>query len=496
MTTLQFKCTLLSDVILNQKAATEGPNQTLDFIPGSNFLGIVASKLYPKKEDEKAYQETLNLFHSDKVRFGDAHPSGSGIRGLKIPASMFYPKLKKPNDECYIHHLIPENQLNSDAFKKKQIKQCRSGFYLFDNNQANKVKTDTNFAIKSAYDKDLRRSKDEHMFGYESLQKGLELYFEVEVDDEALAETVKKALVGKDKRIGRSRSAQYGLVSIEEFDFTEQKSKAATNDKVTVYADGRLIFLDEEFGLPTFCPTAEQLGFSKKDKILWEKSQIRTFQYAPWNFTRQCFDADRCGIEKGSVFVVKTAKKEFKSQYVGSYRNEGFGKVIYNPEFLEVKDPSTGLAKYQILPYEDVEKKRPSVSLSGTPLLNYLEAQQQMEKREQEVYQKVNKWVGDHKAKFKGELFASQWGAIRSIAMTHKSLEDLKKELFEKTVTHNGKSISAAYLTHGVAADKWNERGRKKALEDFMKDLDDNNAQMAVINLAAEMAKKCKEDRQ
>lgn len=154
------------------------------------------------------------------------------------------------------------------------------------------------------------------------------------------------------------------------------------------------------------------------------------------------------------------------------------------------------MAKYQILPYEDVEKKRPSVSLSGTPLLNYLEAQQQMEKREQEVYQKVNKWVGDHKAKFKGELFASQWGAIRSIAMTHKSLEDLKKELFEKTVTHNGKSISAAYLTHGVAADKWNERGRKKALEDFMKDLDDNNAQMAVINLAAEMAKKCKEDRQ
>lgn len=53
MTTLQFKCTLLSDVILNQKAATEGPNQTLDFIPGSNFLGIVASKLYPKKRTKK-----------------------------------------------------------------------------------------------------------------------------------------------------------------------------------------------------------------------------------------------------------------------------------------------------------------------------------------------------------------------------------------------------------------------------------------------------------
>lgn len=434
------------------------------------------------------------IFHSGKVRFGNAHPSYGETRSLKIPASMFHPKLKKASDECYIHHLIPSEQLESDAFKKKQIKQCRSGFYLFDNNQANEVKTDTKFAIKSAYDKEKRRSKDELMFGYESLQKGLELYFEVEVDDEALKEKVKKALVGKNKRVGRSRSTQYGLVSIEEFDFKEQESKTATGDEVTVYADGRLIFLDE-FGLPTFCPTAEQLGFSEKDKILWEKSQIRTFQYAPWNSTRQYFDADRCGIEKGSVFVVKTTQTDFASKHVGSYNNEGFGKVIYNPEFLKVKDPSMGMAKYQILPYEDVEKKRSSVSLSGTPLLNYLEAQQQMEKREQEVYQKVNKWVGDHKAKFKGELFASQWGAIRSIAMTHKSLKDLKKELFEKTVTHNGKSIPAAYLTHGVAADKWNERGRKKALEDFMKDLDDNNAQMAVINLAAEMAKKCKEDR-
>ena len=44
MSILKFKCTLLSDVILNQKAATEGPNQTLDFIPGSCFLGIVASQ--------------------------------------------------------------------------------------------------------------------------------------------------------------------------------------------------------------------------------------------------------------------------------------------------------------------------------------------------------------------------------------------------------------------------------------------------------------------
>ena len=87
MSVLQFKCTLLTDVILNQKAATEGPNTTLDFIPGSNFLGIVANKYQTFAEAGMA----MEVFHSGNVRFGDAHPSNSDFRGLKVPASMFYP---------------------------------------------------------------------------------------------------------------------------------------------------------------------------------------------------------------------------------------------------------------------------------------------------------------------------------------------------------------------------------------------------------------------
>ena len=72
MKVLNFRCTLLSDVVLNQKSATEGTNVTLDFIPGNCFLGIVAGTLYNtlSKPEEKNL-----LFHSGKVRFGDAHPN-------------------------------------------------------------------------------------------------------------------------------------------------------------------------------------------------------------------------------------------------------------------------------------------------------------------------------------------------------------------------------------------------------------------------------------
>lgn len=483
MSVLKFKCTLLSDVILNQKAATEGPNETLDFIPGSCFLGIVASEYDKFNNEDKA----IEIFHSGKVRFGDAHPSTGNFRGLKVPASMFHPKLKEVSEELYIHHKIPN--LNDNELKQKQLKQCRSGFYNFSSIEATQIETKVNFAIKSAYDKETRHSKDEQMYGYQSLQKGLTLYFEVEITNESLVKEIKDALIGK-KRIGRSRTAQYGLVEITETEFDEVKSQQSNGQYVEVYADGRLIFLDDE-GLPTFQPKVEQLGL--QGEICWEKSQIRTFQYAPWNFKRQCFDTDRCGIEKGSVIVVKTDTCPEQSQYVGSYKNEGFGKVIYNPAFLNAA--STGKAQYHILNkvLKSPDNIENSIELEGTPLLAYLAQRKKQEEMKLAVYEKVNEWTNIHSTLFKGDTFASQWGTIRSIAMKNKTKAKLMEELFDKQIDRNGRSVSNAYLTHGVAADKWSERGRLNTFKEFFKNLDDNNAQMAIINLAAEMSKKCKE---
>ena len=473
MKTIQFKCTLKSDVILNQKAATEGPNKTLDFIPGSCFLGIVASK-YDNFENEIAWE----IFHSGKVRFGDAHPSNDDMRGLRIPASMFYPKLKKlTDDEVYIHHAIPN--LDDEDLKKKQLKQCRSGFYTFANNEAKQIKTETNFAIKSAYDKEKRRSKDEQMYGYESLQEGLELYFEVEVDNEDLTAIIKEALIGE-KRVGRSRTAQYGLVEITEANYNDVKCDKPENDIVTVYADGRLIFLDD-YGLPTFRPLAKDLGLDGGE-ILWEKSQVRTFQYAPWNYKRQCFDTDRCGIEKGSVFVVDVSKCDnlpgLKAKYLDFYNNEGFGKVIYNPEFLKANEK--GLSNYvfsEYLPDPKPEKKE----LKSSNLLEYVNVQQIKENANKNIYQDVNEWVTRNESKFQGkERFASQWGAIRGIAMATKDESQIKNNVM-------------AYISHGVKSSDW-DGNRRKILEEFLNACEDNNVRETLVNLAAEMAKKCRKE--
>jgi hypothetical protein len=471
---------LLTDIVLNQKAATEGNQKSLDFIPGSNFLGIAAKELYADLKPE----ESLELFHSGKVRFGDAHPEKDGKRALRIPASFYKGKLKKMEDGLYVHHAV--ECFKETKYKDFQPKQCRTGFYIFEKEEMKEVKVEKSFAIKSAYDRDKRRSKDEQMYGYESLQVGSTWLFEVAMDGEKWAEQIKNALVNR-KYIGRSRTAQYGLVEIE--DVTDQYNPViySTQDNnsadILVYADARLIFLDE-YGLPTFQPTAKDLGI-EIGTIDWSKSQIRTFQYAPWNFKRQARDADRCGIEKGSVFYVETnVRPPQNKNWIGAYQNEGFGKVIYNPDFLSVEPNSNGEARYKVVEIDD----KPDIEKIGSdaPLFEYLQLQKERQEAEQNIIGKVNKFVADNKDRYTKEEFASQWGTIRSIAMQYMTEDEIMNELFNKK--ENGKDV--AYLTHGVAKEKWDDNRRREKLKKFLEQFNKkDDFRIALINLSAEMAK-------
>ena len=472
---MKFKCTLKSDVIISQTSSTEGNQKTLDFIPGNKFLGIVAGSLYDRKE--LTNEQKLAIFHSGKVRFGDAHPSAEGFRGLKVPASMYYPKLGSASQECYIHHLTDHS--NKDI-KAKQLKQCREGFYIFKDQVGRRVQVQKNFAIKSAYDKETRRSKDGQMFGYESLTKDLVLYFEVESDLTDELNNLIEETLRKTKHIGHSRTAEYGVVEIENADYQEMESalSPAHSGYISVYADGRLIFLDEN-DEPTYQPDAKALGL-EGGEIDWSKSQIRTFHYAPWNGKRHTYDTDRCGIEKGSVFVVKRNKATCpeKSQYVGYYQNEGFGKVIYNPAFLAEKTNGNGLALFTLGESQSTEPASLTIAKPDTPLIAFLTNKKETATSNRSVYQLVQEEIAVLSPLFQKGKFASQWGSIRSIAM----------------ITTEGHSLTTAvenFLNHGVAKDKWEERGRKEKLIRFMKAHETEDLQNIIINLASEMAKRC-----
>ena len=216
-------------------------------------------------------------------------------------------------------------------------------------------------------------------------------------------------------------------------------------------------------------------------EIDWSKSQIRTFQYAPWNGKRHTYEADRCGIEKGSVFVVKSngASCPETSRYVGFYVNEGFGKVIYNPFFLAGNSNEQGRALITLAEKEQKVLPTPNSPNPHSPLIAFLENKKQTVESNQTVYQIVQDEVKILDPYFKKGKFASQWGSIRSLAMITPDSQQL---------------ITAidAFLSHGVAKDKWEEQNRKGRLDDFMANHEREDLQSIMINLASEMAKKCK----
>jgi len=488
MKPMYFRCQLLSDIVLNSNAATQGNQKSLDFIPGNNFLGIAASELYDNNDLNLSSDDYWQLFHSGKVRFGDAHLEKDNYRSLKIPALMYHEKSKDIKDGLYILHKVTDSDL------KNRLKQCREGFYTFNERDSNmnEVKANKKFMIKSAYDRKKRRSADEEMYGYESLEAGNCYLFEVNIDDdifEKYEKIIKAALEGS-KRIGRSRTAQYGLAEIQEIEaYSDCEKLKIENDSVLIYADARLIFLDE-YGLPTFQPKAKDFGF-KEGEIEWSKSQIRTFQYAPWNSKRHVRDSDRCGIEKGSVIYIKNTEnaKEInvlENHFVGFYQNEGFGKVIFNPEFLNSK--KDGQTTYSVIPKENSEKNKKGLEKldvleKDSSLIKYLKIQNNKILNERNIYKIVNDFVEKNKKTFLKENFSSQWGSIRNLAMQHKTKSELEEKLFGE---------ETGYLMHGIAKDKWAEGRRKQIFKNFFDSFDDESASFAVINLAAEMAKNSK----
>jgi len=126
-----------------------------------------------------------------------------------------------------------------------------------------------------------------------------------------------------------------------------------------------------------------------------------------------------------------------------------------------------------------------SMSAADQQVLLYLENAQREKTNRLKVYMQVNQYVKDNWKYFKGkQRWASQWGGIREQAFLAQNKTDLLQKLFEG---------EDAYLTHGVASEQWSGH-RMNELKKFVYGLDEPIARETMINLAAEMAKKCKKE--
>ena len=426
-----FKVTFLSDIVLHGSSNSEGNIETLDFITGSSFLGMVA-----KNYDEFAKTfDTFDIFHSGKVRFGEATPYFENKTTYKVPFCFFAPKLDSDKKEVKNNHFIDyDNQTELD----KQYKQIRSGYIT---SNFDYINLDHTYSQKAAYDKENRKSKDSSMFGYKAIKKGATWKFTIKFDkdlDEKIEKQVVENILGE-KYLGKSKTAQYGKILIEELkDFKEENLENLNPKEITyVYINSSLALFNAN-GMPTFEPTIENLGLTNAS-INWEKTQIRTKKYTSYNSKRQTNDYTRLVIEKGSVIALKNVSNEdinILKNGIGGYLNEGYGEVLINPSFL-LKEGSFSLNKTEKKEVKlDIQKEK-----VDDVLISFLGNKKESKNKTYTLGEEVQEFIEDNKAKFE-KISKSQWGQIRMLVQFNQKNRDYVEKIKD-------------FITHGTSKKQW-----------------------------------------
>jgi hypothetical protein len=449
-----FRIILQQDVIFNAMSATLGGQQGLDYLPGSVFLGAVASRIYSELNTNEAWQ----VFHSGLVRFHDALPLDAQQQpAWPVPLNWHY---YKGDELCSSKSKLDVKQIFDPAFQKhaaesRQPKQIRKGYV---SQSGTWVQPKLSLRMKTAIDAQKGTAAESQLFGYQSVDAGQTYLFTLEAEPEAaeLFDKVVRLLSGS-LRLGRSRSAQYGRVLSEPVAKTDPlpTQLQPQTQTLTLWLLSDLALLDDS-GQATLQPKASYLGLP--DTALWDEQQsyIRTRRYSPFNAYRQAYEQERQVISRGSVLRYKLNQPLTDSQLaalrtVGLHTGSGLGRMAVNPTLLSQAQPV--FIDSTVLPAQkdnssNVYQADISSILLDTLKVRY-QAQQSYNSAEQEAQRLLSLLLSalDSARSWKGIPLTqaletapgrSQWGIIKELSSKHRdNPETLWKTIIgEQTDSH------------------------------------------------------------
>lgn len=461
MTTRYFTARLLTDAVISERSATTGGHRTLDHIPGAALLGAVAGSY------DEFGGDAFDVFHSGKVRFGNAYPlTPEGEPALPLPLAWHAAKGEELHGSVRgIKNLLHATDIEFEQWEAAgdQQKQLRSGYFTL---SGVKVDPKKSYRLKTAISRDRQGMAEEaQLFGYQSLAAGSLWWFAVSFADglpDRLIDTVVSSLTGT-VRVGRSRSAEYGLLTVQPVEKTIECPQPVAGDRLIIYCASDVALVDAVTGAPTLIPTGAHFNTAG---ALFDPagSYLRTRSYAPFNRTRKRFDLERQVIAKGSVLVFTRqegiAAGEalcIQQRGAGLYRQDGLGQILVNPAFL------AGF-KFKSAPSPELPLPRMKESAAPPDLARWLTVKAAARRQEIAAIEQVDLWIHDLVA---GSCPRnSQWGQLRNIALLKNSVEELRagvaklcttgvsQKQWDKQVKVGGRKISYAnFLLHEVLAE-------------------------------------------
>lgn len=374
-----FEIALKQPVIISQQAATVGAHQSLDYIPGSALLGLAASKLY----NQVSAGDAFLLFHSGYVRFLDGLPVYNSEIAYPVPFSLHAYKGEKYQKENSTQldstRVFDVALADREKNEEKQPVQLRN-FYLTES--GHKVTPFKEQTLKTAIDVKQNRAAESQLFGYEALSKGQIFRFAIQADEQVSEDLWKKLIISLEgvAHLGRSRSAQFGRVSIQSVTkakYIQQQQIQSQDLTLWLISD---VYLQKD-GQNCLIPDPEAIGLPLGTKLKVEKSFIRSRRYSIYNAYRKHYDKERQVLSRGSVlrYELPDDFKDFKSlaqslaQGIGLYTESGLGQVLINPHCLQQTKLIWTTSKANL-----IVNKKVTVSEPKTTLIETLRARQHL----------------------------------------------------------------------------------------------------------------------
>lgn len=340
-----YRITLHEPLVLSSKNITTSGQESLDFLPGRILLGVAASRTYSKIGDQ-----AWTAFHSGKVRFLDALPEAPSGR-LAIPTPLSFQLPKRSRDTLVLNQALAENP-GRDA--STQYTGFGAPYLDIDPERGlTKVRIEKSSSVKTAIDASKRgASRDGYLFQYEAIERGQSFLAALDFDsdvDIALIDTIEAAILGH-QRIGRSRTAEFGAISIEKLSENEPDGHrltaleaGATSATIILLSD--LALLDARSGSPRLEPFSSDFGLPENWHLNLKVSTIRRRSFDRFNGHRKSFDLKREVLSRGSVLVFDApagaalSEQELQKALVtcktgtGLDRQEGLGQYLLQPKW-------------------------------------------------------------------------------------------------------------------------------------------------------------------
>lgn len=441
MRRIVLNITLKDPLVLNANNITSGLPQSLDYIPGAAILGALAATHY-----QVFAQKGLasRVFHSGEVRFHNAFASLEDKETYPVALSWHTSKM---GDKKQLFNLL------QSALPEDQPKQVRKGYFLSDGNRLKLTKT---VHLRTAIDPLSSTAAKSQLFAYEAIEEGIIMRAYIDCDSEQIAQAVYEAVQEKRQwRIGRSRSAHYGRVSVQvdaPQDFKEESYALVEDGYLYLWLASDLAVYNQ-YGQPSLTPTLKDLGLSAS-AIKPEKQYVRHRTYSPYNSYRKSYDLERQVLQQGSVLCYRAEAlhdnwQQIVAQGLGGYREAGLGQVVplgkaqWLALLTQKEIESTEKTIHEVLQQQRTQ------SVIETDLLKWLGVQSEEAQFKPVVNQFVQEWMKQLCSKIENVRrynglngkpvgpTKTQWGHLRN-CVTRKTFQNKDSLLRALTDSNDG----------------------------------------------------------